>query len=245
MYDITIVGIDGLGTEIDSYIRIFDLCFREFKYRKGIIFTSANGYHVDMPDGVDIDFIQIPKLSYKEFNCFCLLNVAQFINTTHALFVQSDGFICNGKNWNDEFYQYDYIGNPWIVDKETNQFPSFVKSYEDSVGNGGFSLRSKRIMDLVSQFNPEMIKSLVYGGTNEDVFISSVARDFLKNNGCKYAPPELAKKFSSAYKIDGDILENSFGFHSPEFVDEALELYKIRYGCDYSNDIVTLNTHKN
>jgi len=238
MKNITLVGIDGLGVEINTYIRIFDLCSKEFKFDKGIIFTNAPAYSVDIPDNLDISFISIPKLSYREFNCFCILNVAQFINTSHALFVQPDGFVCNGKNWEDVFFDYDYIGNPWVADKQTNMFPPFVKSYDDSVGNGGFSLRSKKLMDLLTTIDLNIVKSMVDNGTNEDVFISSVARAFLISNGCKFATPELGKKFSAAYADYGDKLENSFGFHSPAFVKDALELYKNRHGCDYGNDMI-------
>jgi len=232
MKNLTLVGIDGLGIGIDSYIQIFELCSKEMKFEKIVLFTSAPGYTVDIPDNLSIDFIQIPKLSYDQFNTFCLKNVNEFVTTSHALFVQTDGFICNGSNWKDEYFEYDYIGQPWL-NEGTNRF-SWVINDENSVGEGGFSLRSKKLLELVSNI-VEDGKS--YG--QEDVFISSVIRNYLIENGCKFATPEIGTQFCAGlHNFNYNKLDSSFGFHANEYVEEVLTRYKNKYNLDYINNII-------
>jgi len=62
-----------------------------------------------------------------------------------CLLVQPDGFVINPDKWDNQFFEYDYIGAPW------EQVPH---SYLDPwgkphrVGNGGFSFRSKKLLDV-------------------------------------------------------------------------------------------------
>jgi hypothetical protein len=234
---LTLVGIDGLGIGIDFYINIFELCHKEQRFEKTILFTAAEGYHADIPEGLQIEFVHIPKMSYKQFNAFCLINVAEFINTTHALFVQTDGFICNGSNWKDDYFEYDYIGQPWI-NREGVNFP-WVKSERQSVGEGGFSLRSKKLLDLVSNIDHNIIYSSIEHGCQEDVFICSYIRDYLEQQECLFATPEIGTQFCAGlYQFSYDKLDSSFGFHANEYVEEVLKRFKHKYNLDYLNNII-------
>ncbi len=240
---LTLVGIDGLGVGIDSYIRIFELCSKELEFEKILLFTSAPGYSVDIPADLQIDFIQLPKLTYKEFNTFCLTGVTEFVETSHVLFVQTDGFICNGSNWKDYYYDYDYIGQPWIQ-RPGVSFP-WVRNVEESVGEGGFSLRSKKLLQLVSSLDYEMIRNAVQGGYQEDVFISSYLRDYLTGQGCKFATPEIGSQFCSGlHEFNYDKLDTSFGFHANEYVEEVLSRYYKKYGLNYHKDVINYKNQK-
>ena len=58
------------------------------------------------------------------------------ISTAHALCIQWDGYVLNAQAWDASFLDYDYIGSVW---------PQFGDGHR--VGNGGFSLRSKRLLE--------------------------------------------------------------------------------------------------
>lgn len=75
----------------------------------------------------------------EEYSRFCIQELHNYVDTTHCLVVQSDGYVLRGQAWNPRLLQYDYVGAPWL--------PSRV------VGNGGFSLRSKRLLSILAR-NP-------------------------------------------------------------------------------------------
>ena len=64
--------------------------------------------------------------------------VPKHIETSHTLFVHWDSGIDDPSMWTDEFLQYDYIGAPWGWHADGR-----------NVGNGGFSLRSSRLIQFI------------------------------------------------------------------------------------------------
>lgn len=94
---------------------------------------------------VDIDYphaVKIPSLkTLVAYSIFMLCKSAEYINTTHYMVVQRDGFILNADSWNPDWMQYDWIS------------PLFVQ--HDDVGSGGMCLRSKRLMDAVARKLPD------------------------------------------------------------------------------------------
>ncbi len=151
----------------------------------------------------NIDFVKINKISNIEsYNNFIIKELHKYIDTNHLLIIQYDGFIYKSEKWNDEFLQYDYIGAPWHTPP--------VSISNSLVGNGGFSLRSKKIMFEVSNIaGNEVINS------PEDVFISCINRDFLEKTGFVFATPDIAAKFSTEQSTTETFLIDyeSFGFH--------------------------------
>jgi hypothetical protein len=115
------------------------------------------------------------------------------------LFCQHDGYPININCWDDRFLDYDYIGSPWGTDR-----PDYKR-----VGNGGFSLRSAKLLKIVSNIIPPY-------DWPEDLMICDIFGDVLQNEyGIKFAPIDLAIKFS--YEVDiperTTKLNESFGFH--------------------------------
>ena len=83
-----------------------------------------------------IHWRRIPRLqSRAAYSRFMLRDLVGHISTGHALCIQWDGFVVNGGGWQPEFLEYDYIGAVW---------PHFTDGH--NVGNGGFSLRSRRLL---------------------------------------------------------------------------------------------------
>lgn len=129
----------------------------------------------------------------KDFAKFVNYELPKYINTSHLLLIQWDSWIIEPKAWTDEFLAYDYIGAPWWYNDDYN------------VGNSGFNLRSKRLMEFLSENRDEFPI-----GHPEDHVLCREYQPRLPQ--FKWAPQELAWHFAfertAVYPL-GQI----FGFH--------------------------------
>jgi hypothetical protein len=73
------------------------------------------------------------------------------------------------------------------------------------VGNGGFSLRSRRLVDTVSFFSERYDEEVA-----EDVFICKHIRRELESRQLRFAPLESARRFSCEWPVGK---WKTFGFH--------------------------------
>lgn len=150
---------------------------------------------------VDVEIVRVPPIvGIEEYSRFMMKDIGLFIETDHVLIAQWDGFLVRPDCWDPAFLDYDYIGASW---------PQFARGLD--VGNGGFSLRSARLLrslrdDIVQVYHPE------------DIGICHVNRRYLEERyAIRFAPLELARRFSRE-REQGD--EPSFGFHGAfNFVD--------------------------
>lgn len=142
--------------------------------------------------------IDTPKNYQDAMRCE-IEELARHVHTSHALFISHDGWIINPQLWNDDWLQYDMIGAPWPAAWGTKH----------RVGNTGFCLRSKRFLEATAAAIP------LWAGQNGDVFTCQVLNRPLTELGMKYAPVEVAAKFSWEHYIEeGDCGPAcSFGFH--------------------------------
>jgi len=160
-----------------------------------------------------VNFTQIKPIDINGYSRFCIFELAKVVDSEYCLVFQDDGFIVNPELWEDEFYNYDWIGSPWPLymewPKEGHQ-----------VGNGGFSLRSKKLLQWTSTLTD-------WAGQNEDAFIVSGKKEELENQGLKIAPVEVATRFSVENEMTREHgLHNVFGFHAKNKMDLALEKIK-------------------
>jgi hypothetical protein len=148
-----------------------------------------------------IEFVEIPKLSYDEACHFIVHNIQKYIDTEFYLSIHTDGFVINPHLWQKEFLNYDYIGAPW----PKSQFTAH------RVGNGGFTLRSRKLLNLCS--------AMSFDGPYEDRAICHDHRKHFEDNGCIFAPVEIAMKFSLETPIEECEcnLDNTFGFHGKAY----------------------------
>jgi hypothetical protein len=157
-----------------------------------------------------ITVINVDRMDYEQYNKFIVFELYKYIDTDYALIIQDDGFVVNPNEWKPEFLNYDYIGAPWPL-------PYDDFSYRDAfnnlirVGNGGFSLRSKKILSLADKLNLEW-KSY-FGYYNEDGFFTCHNRHIYEQNGCVFAPLDVAKYFSHEIQIPETEGITPFGFH--------------------------------
>ena len=172
----------------------------------------------------DIEYVSIPPMkSVDEYNCMIFQDLHKYFNTSHCLIVQADSFIVNYRFWKSEFLEYDYIGGPWPNKIEIN--PSLVLNLEKNpVGNGGFSLRSRKLVETTSKIN---FKTLKFPMMAEDVVICYYLYQKMIDQGIRFAPPKLAAQFSME-NIDhlyGQDVNTVFGFHGKHLRDHFMKKY--------------------
>ncbi len=146
--------------------------------------------------------VKIPKFQGLDgYSNFVIRELHKHVATGHCLLVQWDGYILNPLSWLPKFLEFDYIGAPW---------------HGNVVGNGGFSLRSKKLLKATAGFAD--------AAHPEDNFICRKHRQELERNGIKFAPADMARQFSieaasyafkdNAWTSDGRGWNGQFGFHS-------------------------------
>ena len=135
-----------------------------------------------------------PLASMDDYNSVIWGMPPFFVKTSHMLVFQWDGWVTDGSLWSDDWLQYDYIGARW---------PWF--SDEHCIGNGGFSLRSMRLVRHLSDqgIAPEL-------GKAEDLKLCRDLRPALEAEGFRWAPVEVAELFSFEIARPPHA---TFGFH--------------------------------
>lgn len=173
---VTLVIVDCV--DYDRAKLAFNHCMHSCNFGDAKLLT-----HFDKEDPF---IVKIPQItSIEQYSNFILKELANYVDTQHVLVAQWDGFVWNPELWDNQFLQYDYIGAPWI---DTLLHPGVPKKFV--VGNGGFSLRSRRLQEFLRyDTNITMHKF-------EDVAIGQMNRAYLEAKGFTFAPLELAKKFS-------------------------------------------------
>ncbi|MFM6312180.1 MAG: DUF5672 family protein, partial [Dolichospermum sp.] len=104
---------------------------------------------------------------------------------------------------------------------------------KNRVGNGGFSLRSKRLLELCSELDFDNIQT---SSLSEDLIICYYFYDWFKAQSIKFAPLEVAIKFSFEQPIEEFekfSWENTFGFHGKLHVVSILNKLSQDFNLDY------------
>ena len=138
-----------------------------------------------------------PIHSAADYSHFMLNIVPHCVDTDATLVIQWDGMPCDRSAWREEFLQYDYIGAPW-----GHCDPSVA------VGNGGFSLRSRKLMQALARLKIRCDPALPESDA-EDVVICRHHRADMLQAGCRFAPLALAHQFA----FENERQSPSFGFH--------------------------------
>lgn len=171
--NITLLGLDCVNLERLMVAR--DICVKDIEFGAVKLLSSIESF--------DKDVVKIDKVgSIEAYSEFMIKKMNDYVDTEFVLVFQYDGFILSANNWREEFLNYDYIGAPWIG--YFNDNPQY------NVGNGGFSLRSKKLLEILA--NDDNIKT----GQPEDLLIGRQYREYLESKGIKFAPEEIAGMFA-------------------------------------------------
>lgn len=144
-------------------------------------------------------------------------NLHTRFKTPYVLTIQDDGFPL--RSGLEEFVgKWDYIGAPWV--RHNTYFDVYPRKY--CVGNGGFSLRSKRLCEIAARVYRKWFSHLPYWWyvTGDDTFYCKTLRFWFRSavRGMKWPTPEEAANFS--IENDDESLPSTppLGFHSGGFL---------------------------
>ena len=186
--DVTLVAVDTVAHRLTA-LAVAE-CLRRVEFEEAYVFCNDISLSLGL-GGARI--IAVGPLDGEEASRFLWHEVPNFVCTSHVLVVQWDSWIINPGSWSDEFLAYDYVGAPWWYGDGCN------------VGNGGFSLRSLRLMDFLGDNAAEFPIA-----HPEDDAICRKYGLRLKALGFRFAPAELAWRFSVERSMRW---LSPFGFH--------------------------------
>jgi Protein of unknown function (DUF5672) len=158
----------------------------------------------------DIDIIRCPHLNAEAaYSNYMFRELLPHVRTPQVLVQQWDGFVADNTAWNDQFLNYDYIGAPWQKSPD--------RSDAHRVGNGGFSLRSRRLLEALADPTLQPCHP-------EDVAIGVSYRPWLEQTkGITFAPLEVAELFS----YEGTVPKPTFGFHGMQALSGRLSPHEL------------------
>jgi len=154
------------------------------------------------------EFVQCEPLDYVGFSRFVFFELWKHINTDFSLLVHHDGWVTSPENWDSRFLNFDYIGAPWAY-SET----AYITDYGEHVrvGNAGVSIKSRKLLEIPTKLGLNLEERQGY--YNDDGNICVYQRKTFLENGIKFAPIEIAAKFSREVWIPGISRTDTFAFH--------------------------------
>jgi hypothetical protein len=186
--DVTLTCVDT--REPAFALRAMRRTMAGIRFGDAVLFTDSARL-IDAPPGVRIVDARVDTI--EAYSTFMLRGLAERTHTSHLLVVQWDGFATRPQQWSPEFLHWDYIGARW-----------HDRPPERSVGNGGFSLRSRRLLTALQDVELRVSHP-------EDICICLDNRERLEaKHGIRFAPPALAERF--AYERLSPP-QPTFGFH--------------------------------
>ena len=200
--NVTIAAV--AGTKAIETLKAIKYSMRELEFDRAILIT---------PEDIEDDQVEIIKcepLNYEQYNHFIVYRLHEYINTTHCLLVQNDGYVVNPDMWQEQWMQYDYIGALWPMPQDDFSFRDQDGNIQ-RMGNGGFTLRSKKLLCAANDLDLEWKQ--YYGFYHEDGFFCCHNRSKYESVGCKFAPIEVAAEFSHESQVEENQGHIPFGFH--------------------------------
>ena len=196
---VTLCAVDARGPALAA--QALQRSMAHIDFGRVVLFTHQWSPPKALP-GIEVLDIG-PITSGADYSRFVLRQLPAHVQTPHVLVTQWDGFVINADAWTDEFLNFDYIGAVWPDQ------PAAA-----CVGNGGFSLRSQRL--LLAGLDPR-IEQL----HPEDLMLGSRYRSLLETaHGLRFAPPALARQFAFENEAPGG---PTFGFHGPYNLPRVLD----------------------
>lgn len=213
--DVTLIAVTS--------VNIDDTQFALQHSMQGIEFGAVKLLCPQFPREPDprILFQRIPAIDLQGYNWIMLRLLHRQFQTSHCLIIQADGFVLDPSRWEPGFLDYDYIGAPWQPQIEVYQNPPWTLDLaKNRVGNGGFTLRSKRLLEALAEVPVEEIRFPVM---SEDIVICHYLYDRMVAAGMRYAPLDMAARFAveAEGSVPGQSIESVFGFHGKHLLEKV------------------------
>lgn len=144
-------------------------------------------------------------------------NLHSRFKTQYVLTIQDDGFPMR-PGLGDFVGKWDYIGAPWI--RHVTYYDFYPYKY--CIGNGGFSLRSKRLCEIASRIYKKWFSHLPYWWwlMGDDTFYCKTLRFWFRSavRELRWPSPEDACRFSIENNDEFLPSEAPLGFHAAGFM---------------------------
>jgi hypothetical protein len=202
--DVTMLAI-CCDNRVEGTIKALEYSCREIDF--GAIKFISDKKPDKLPDYITWEECTPIKSTY-DFDVYSVEHMWKHLKTSHALYCQDHGFVINPQCWTDEFLEFSFLGSPWPIRPE---FISVSTGEMVRVGNGGFSLRSKELLELPHKLGLHVVYDRGY--SSDDGLVNSYFRKIFRDNGIKYAPVELAAKFAFENLVAENVGVESLGFH--------------------------------
>ena len=187
---VTLACVDTLNHALA--LRALDRSRRDLHFARTLLLTDRVPGNVDVPAGIELAKIA-PLASRDDYSRFVLKSLAHHVDTPHMLLIQWDGYVVNPAAFEPSFLECDYIGAKWFW-------------FDDGmrVGNGGFSLRSRKLLTALQDPRIDLVGA-------EDITIGRAFRPLLeREHGIRYASEALADRFAFEAAYPAGL---PFGFH--------------------------------
>jgi hypothetical protein len=146
---------------------------------------------------------------FKDYERHSLLLPYELMTTDFLLFQEWDSCVLNPLAWDYSLLRCDYVGAVWPQSYEPG-WPPVMEGF--TVGNGGFSLRSRKFCELIlkATYDWHDDPSLM----SYDCWMCRTMRPWLEANGVRFATEEQALRFS----CEDSVYTGQFGFHGKNTV---------------------------
>jgi hypothetical protein len=205
------------SVRVPRAVEVLRLCSELCEFDEVVLATHEE---LPFPHPVFLRVVPVPPIEDRyQYGRLILDDLKHMTRTDFVLVVQDDGFVLNPGAWDDSFRNFDYIGAPWPATLTTYPGPRTLQ-LANRVGNGGFSLRSRRLIEMCSM---ETLSRPGYNTELEDLLIGHFNYPNLVGKGIRFADIATASRFSGETPSDDGILRlgDVFGFHG-KVVMEAL-----------------------
>lgn len=160
----------------------------------------------------DVKLIYQPTIkNINDWNRAIFYDLGDYVQTTHALLIHSNGYPVHSECWRDDWLQYDYAGSPFPLPTDSFSYRD-INGKIQRVGNS-VGLRSKKLMMLPKKLGIEW--QAFHGWTNEDGAYSVNYRHIFEEHGCRFMPFEEALYFGREHELpENQAIEKTFLFHN-------------------------------
>ena len=138
---VTLIAVDNTS-RVANTIKAIHTCIEQAKFGAVKLITSREiieQYQKELSkDNIIMEEMVYPINNIVIYSHYFLYDLYRHVDTEFCLTIQDHGFIINPESWTEEFFDYDYIGAAWT---------------DGYVGNGGFTLRSKKLYDALVDMN--------------------------------------------------------------------------------------------
>lgn len=174
--DVTLVTIETMYHGLAK--RAMEETLARVPFKHALVFSDQDF----LPGAKHVPIKHGDMLSY----CNLLLKgMLEHVETPFVIFQQWDAMVHDGSKWRDYFLLNDYIGATWPW-----------RPHGQNVGNGGFSLRSRRLLEALQAPHIQLDPNDPEHGVQEDNYIAIKHRPWLESQGIVFAQAPVADQFA-------------------------------------------------